>query len=82
MINFLGQCVQNLIKTLKYIIDGRTKFSSVITQAAMISYDSLSISLTIVFIVCCGNIFADIKTVPYERCGELCWWFYCCCSCS
>ena len=50
MINFLGQCVQNFIKTLKYIIDGRTKFSSVITQAAMISYDSLSISLTIVFI--------------------------------
>ena len=50
MINFLGLCIQNLIQTVKYIIDGRTKLSSVITQAGMISYDSLSISLTIVFI--------------------------------
>lgn len=50
MINFLGLCVENLIKTLKYIFGKNTKFSSVISQAAMISYDSLSISLTIVFI--------------------------------
>lgn len=50
MINFLGLCIQNLIKTLKYIFSGNVKFSSIISQAAMISYDSLSISLSIVFI--------------------------------
>lgn len=50
MISFLGECIQNFIVTLKYIFSGRAKFGSVITQAAMISYDSLSISLTIVFI--------------------------------
>ena len=50
MIEFAGLCIQNLIKTIKYIFEGRTKFSSVVSQAAMISYDSISISLTIVFI--------------------------------
>jgi phospholipid/cholesterol/gamma-HCH transport system permease protein len=50
MINFVGLCIQNLISTIKYILDRRTKFSSIVSQAAMISYDSLSISLTIVFI--------------------------------
>ena len=46
MINFLGLCVQNLIEAIKYILNRNTKFSSVVAQAAMISYDSLSISLT------------------------------------
>lgn len=50
MISFLGLCIKNLISTIKYILNGRTKFGSVISQAAMISYDSLSISLIIVFI--------------------------------
>ena len=50
MINFLGLCVQNLIEAIKYILNRNTKFSSVVAQAAMISYDSLSISLIIVFI--------------------------------
>ena len=50
MISFLGLCVQNLIQTLKYILKGNVKFSSVLSQAAMISYDSLPISLSIVFI--------------------------------
>ncbi len=50
MIDFLGLCVQNLITTLKYIFDRNTKFSAVISKAAMISYDSLPIALTIVFI--------------------------------
>lgn len=50
MISFVGLCVQNLIQTLKYIFSGRAKFSDVLANAAMISYDSLSISLTIVFI--------------------------------
>lgn len=50
MINFLGLCIQNLIETLKYIFDKNVKFSSIISRAAMISYDSLPIALIIVFI--------------------------------
>lgn len=50
MISFLGLCVQNLIQTLKYIFGGNVKWKSVISQAAMISYDSLPIALSIVFI--------------------------------
>lgn len=50
MINFLGLCIQNLITTLKYIFDKNVKFSSIISRAAMISYDSLPIALIIVFI--------------------------------
>jgi len=50
MISFLGECVKNLYKTVKYILSGEAKFSSIVSQAAMISYDSLAISLTIVFI--------------------------------
>ncbi len=50
MISFLGLCVQNLIQTMKYILKGNVKLSSVFSQAAMISYDSLPISLCIVFI--------------------------------
>ncbi|MCQ2790112.1 MAG: ABC transporter permease [bacterium] len=50
MISFFGLCVQNLIKTLKYVFSRQVKFSSIISQAASISYDSLTISLTIVVI--------------------------------
>ena len=50
MISFLGLCVQNLIQVLKYIFGRNVKFSSVISRAAMISYDSLPIALSIVFI--------------------------------
>ncbi len=50
MISFLGLCVQNFIRVLKYIFDGNVKFSSVLSRAAMISYDSLPIALSIVFI--------------------------------
>ncbi len=50
MISFLGLCIQNFIQTIKYILKGNAKFSSVLSQAAMISYDSLPISLSIVFI--------------------------------
>ncbi len=50
MINFLGQCILNLITAVKYMFDGRVKFSSVITNAASIGYDSLPIALSIVFI--------------------------------
>lgn len=50
MINFIGQCIQNLIIALKYTFEGRVKFSSVISNAASIGYDSLPIALAIVFI--------------------------------
>ena len=50
MIEFLGLCVQNLIKSLKYVLTGQLRFSEVISKAASISYDSLSISLIIAFI--------------------------------
>ena len=50
MINFLGKCVQNLYTSFKYTISGQTRFSSIIAQAAAISYDSLIISLVIVFV--------------------------------
>ena len=50
MISFLGLCVQNLIKSIKYIFSGQVKLKSVIAQAASISYDSLTIALTISFI--------------------------------
>lgn len=50
MISFLGKCIQNLITSITYTLSGKTKFSSVLSQAASISYDSLIISLVIVFV--------------------------------
>ena len=50
MINFFGLCVINLFKSLKYLLQRQVKFSSIIAQAASISYDSLIISLSIAFI--------------------------------
>jgi len=50
MISFLGLCVTNFIRTIKYILDGNVKKSAVFSTAAMISYDSLPIALSIVFI--------------------------------
>ena len=50
MISFLGKCIQNLLLSLRYTLSGGTRFKSVISQAAAISYDSLIISLTIAFV--------------------------------
>lgn len=50
MISFLGKCIQNLFISIKYTVSGRSRISSVIAQAAAISYDSLIISLVIVFV--------------------------------
>lgn len=50
MINFLGLCVENLILSIKYLFNKQVRFSSIISQAAAISYDSLTISLVIVLI--------------------------------
>lgn len=50
MISFLGCCAQNLYKSVKYLFSKQVRFSAVLAQAAHISYDSLIISLIIVFI--------------------------------
>jgi len=50
MINFFGKCVQNLFISMKYMLSGRSRISAVMSQAAHISYDSLVISLVIVFV--------------------------------
>ncbi|MBQ4114236.1 ABC transporter permease [bacterium] len=50
MINFLGRCIQNLYLSTRYVLTGQTRFQSVLAQAAAISYDSLIISLVIVFV--------------------------------
>ena len=50
MIIFLGKCIQNLYTSIRYTLSGRSRLSSVLAQAAAISYDSLIISLVIVFV--------------------------------
>lgn len=50
MIKFLGLCVQNLIRSLKYLFSGQVRMDSIINQAVAISYDSIPISLIIAFI--------------------------------
>ncbi len=50
MINFLGKAIQNLYYSVRYTLSGGTRLKAVITQAASISYDSLIISLVIVFV--------------------------------
>ena len=49
-IDFLGQCVQNFITAMKYTFSGNVALKRVISQAARIGFDSLGISLMIVFI--------------------------------
>ena len=50
MIEFLGKAIQNLISSIRYLFSGNARFGTIITQAAAISYDSLIISLVIVFV--------------------------------
>ena len=50
MISFLGQCVQNFIIAMKYTFKKNVTFKSVISQAAIIGFDSLGICTMIVII--------------------------------
>lgn len=50
MISFFGLCIENLILSIKYLFSKQVRYSNVISQAAAISYDSLTISLVIVLI--------------------------------
>ena len=50
MIKFFGNCVENLYRSIVYLVTGRSRVTHVIAQAASISYDSLVISLVIAFV--------------------------------
>lgn len=50
MIDFFGKCVKNLFTSIRYTLTGGSRISAVLSQAAAISYDSLIISLVIVFV--------------------------------
>ena len=50
MIKFFGNCVENLYRSIVYLVTGRCRVSHLITQAASISYESLVISLVIAFV--------------------------------
>lgn len=47
---FLGKCVQNFCCAIIYICSGKMRLKHAISQAALISYDSLLISLAISFV--------------------------------
>ena len=50
MISFFGKCVNNLLISIRYLFSGGSRFSHALSQAALISYDSLLISLVITFV--------------------------------
>lgn len=50
MISFFGKCIQNLFICIKYTFSGENKFKSILSQAVNVSYDSLLISLVVVFV--------------------------------
>lgn len=56
MISFLGHCIINLFKSLKFIFSGEIKPKETLRQAAFIGFDSLWISLVIVFVT--GSVIA------------------------
>lgn len=47
IINFIGLCVINLFKVVKYVFQGKINLKNTVYQAAVIGYDSLPIALTI-----------------------------------
>ena len=50
VIEFIGKCIMNLISVAKYIFTGKIGYKNTIKQAAMIGFDSIGISLVIIFI--------------------------------
>ena len=50
MINFFGKCIENLYRSILYLVSGRSRLCHIFSQAAAISYDSLMISLVITFV--------------------------------
>ena len=56
LIDFIGQCVINLFKTVKYIFTGGVSLKNTFIQAASIGYDSIPIALIITLV--CGAVLA------------------------
>lgn len=50
MIKFAGHCILNLLKSFKYILTGQVSVKEIIRQGALVGFDSLWISMTIVFV--------------------------------
>lgn len=50
MINFFGQCIQNLITSVRYIFTGKMQLKHAVNQAVEISFNSLPIILVVVAI--------------------------------
>ena len=50
VVEFVGQCVINLLISLKYLLFGKISLKNTMQQAAAIGYDSVGISLVIIFI--------------------------------
>ena len=50
VIDFIGECIINFITCCKYFFLGKINFKNTIKQAAMIGFDSIAISLVIIFI--------------------------------
>ncbi len=50
MIRFFGKCMINLWISICYLFSGKSRFSHALSQAALISFDSLLISLVITFV--------------------------------
>jgi len=50
VIEFIGQCISNLIISLKYFSEGKVSIKNTLQQAAVIGFDSIGISLVIIFI--------------------------------
>lgn len=56
LIKFIGICIINLIKTIKYLVTGRVNLKNTIIQATIIGYDSVPIALLITLV--CGAVLA------------------------
>jgi len=50
IVEFIGECITNLIVSIKYLLQGKINLKNVLQQAAVVGYDSIGISLVIIFI--------------------------------
>jgi len=50
IIEFIGQCIMNLLISLKYLSEGKVNIKNTLQQAAVVGFDSIGISLVIIFI--------------------------------
>ncbi len=50
VIEFIGECIMNLLGAFKYLLAGKVSLKNTLQQAAVIGYDSIGISLVIIFI--------------------------------